>query len=75
MLLFMALFVLKADAAPDWAGKLGPHLKKVALGSSVADLRGGKELQAGSRELIRSLPAYLRIDRDRLTPPAGSRPG
>jgi subtilisin family serine protease len=62
--LLAALCVLNAAAAPEWAGKLGPHLKKLALGTSVSDLRGGRELRAGSQELMRALPSYLRADRD-----------
>jgi subtilisin family serine protease len=57
------LCLLNAAEASEWAGKLGPHLKKIALGSSVSDRLGGRQMRPGSRELLRSLPPYLRAER------------
>jgi subtilisin family serine protease len=64
LLLLAAFIALDAAAAPDWVGKLGPHLRKITRGAKVVDMRGGRDLAPGSPELLRALPSWLRADRE-----------
>lgn len=55
-------------AAPDWARKLDPFLRQVALGTTRTDGRFTDRIPPASAAAARALPKFIRVERDGAEP-------